>query len=714
MKTIKPATYEKWSKLAQKELRDKALDDLQKNYGGINVRPAYFAKDVPREAASETPGEAPFTRGVRASMYANRPWTIRQYAGFSTARESNEFYKKNLAAGQKGLSVAFDLATHRGYDSDHERVRGDVGKAGVAIDSIEDMKALFAEIDLGKVSVSMTMNGAVIPVMAMFIGAAQEAGIATKDLSGTIQNDILKEFMVRNTYIYPPSQSMEIVGDVMEFTHENMPRFNSISISGYHMHEAGATAVQELAYTLADGVEYVREAMSKGLDIDAFAPRLSFFFGIGMNFFLEIAKLRAARQLWANIMSDLGAKNPRSKMLRTHCQTSGVSLSEQDPYNNIVRTAFEAMAATLGGTQSLHTNSFDEAIALPTDFSARIARNTQLIMQHETAIIDVVDPLAGSYYMENLTAQMVSKAGAMIEKIEGQGGMTKAVATGDPKMQIEAAAAKRQTRIDRGEEVVVGVNRFVLEQEEHLDTRQIDNEKVRKEQIASLKKIRKMRDQAAVEKTLEAITECAKSRQGNLLQLAIVAAKQRASLGEISFAMEKVFGRYQEQTKIISGIYKQAYEGDAQYENLLARIKGFEQKHQRRPSIFIAKMGQDGHDRGAKIIATAFGDMGFVVNFGALFETAEEVASHIKKMQVDAVGISSLAAGHKLLVPELMGLMKKHGQEQIPVVVGGVIPEEDYQFLFDAGVAEIFGPGSNVLEAAFLVLNRIEGRDTNQ
>ncbi len=719
MKTIKPATYEKWAELAQKELRDRPLDDLEKDYGGLKVRAAYFAEDAPDNMDAQSPGVAPFTRGVRASMYANRPWTIRQYAGFSTAQESNAFYRKNLAAGQKGLSVAFDLATHRGYDSDHPRVTGDVGKAGVAIDSIEDMKVLFEGIPLDEMSVSMTMNGAVIPVMAMFIGAAAEQGVSVDQLSGTIQNDVLKEFMVRNTYIYPPAPSMRIVGDIIGFSAANMPKFNSISISGYHMHEAGATAVQELAYTLADGMEYVRAAMGRGLDIDVFAPRLSFFFGIGMNFFLEIAKLRAARQLWAGIMMDLGAKDPRSTMLRTHCQTSGVSLTEQDPHNNIVRTAFEAMAATLGGTQSLHTNSFDEAIALPTDFSARIARNTQLIMQHETGITDVVDPLGGSYYIEALTADLVAKAGEMISAVEDEGGMTKAVEAGTPKMAIEEAAAQRQARVDKGEDVIVGVNRFVLEDEEAITTREIDNNKVRDEQIAQLKKIKQTRDGVRVAQTLSALTECAKSETGNetgnLLEFAIEAAKARATLGEISSAMEEVFGRHAATPKVISGIYNQAYEGDSEYIELQNRIGAFRATHGgRSPSIFIAKMGQDGHDRGAKIIATAFADMGFGVHFGALFETAREVAAHVKQMGVDAVGVSSLAAGHKTLVPELIDLLADQGQVHVPVVVGGVIPETDYEFLLEAGVAEIFGPGTNVLEAAFSVLNRIEGKATNQ
>ncbi|MBU1174832.1 MAG: methylmalonyl-CoA mutase, partial [Alphaproteobacteria bacterium] len=565
MPKIKSATFEAWAALAQKELKDKSISALTRDYGGLAVKPVYFAGDVPEAAAAETPGEAPFTRGVRATMYANRPWTIRQYAGFSTARESNEFYRRNLAAGQKGLSVAFDLATHRGYDSDHPRVVGDVGKAGVAIDSIEDMKVLFDGIPLDQMSVSMTMNGAVLPVMAMYIAAAEEQGVSPDKLSGTIQNDILKEFMVRNTYIYPPEPSMRIVGDIIAFTAEHMPKFNSISISGYHMHEAGATAVQELAYTLADGMEYVRAAMDRGLDIDAFAGRLSFFFGIGMNFFLEIAKLRAARQIWAEVMAEFGAVSPNSLMLRTHCQTSGVSLTEQDPYNNVVRTAFEALASVLGGTQSLHTNSFDEAIALPTDFSARIARNTQLILQHETRVTDVVDPLGGSYYVEALTAQLVAEARALIRDVEDAGGMTRCVQDGTPKLRIEAAAALRQARVDRGEEVIVGVNRFRLDEEQRIETREIDNRKVRDEQIARLDEVRRHRNQARCDAALAALREYAAKNEGNLLAAAVEAARARATLGEISEAMEDVFGRYSAATRLISGVYDKAYEADPEY-----------------------------------------------------------------------------------------------------------------------------------------------------
>ncbi|KKB86746.1 methylmalonyl-CoA mutase [Devosia limi DSM 17137] len=697
-----------WATLAQKELRDTPLSSLDRDYGGIPVRPVYFG-DAP-----EIPGVEPFTRGVRATMYANRPWTIRQYAGFSTARESNAFYRQALEKGQKGLSVAFDLATHRGYDSDHPRVVGDVGKAGVAIDSVEDMKILFDAIPLDQMSVSMTMNGAVIPVLAMFIVAAEEQGVPQAKLDGTIQNDILKEFMVRNTYIYPPEPSMRIVGDIIAHTARHMPKFNSISISGYHMHEAGATAVQELAYTLADGMDYVRAAQAKGLDIDAFAGRLSFFFGIGMNFFLEVSKLRAARQLWSEIMTGLGAKDPRSKMLRTHCQTSGVSLTEQDPHNNIVRTTIEALAATLGGTQSLHTNSFDEAIALPTEFSSRIARNTQLILQHESRITDVVDPLGGSYYVEALTAQLVEGARALIGEAEAQGGMTKAVQAGGPKLAIETAAAQRQARVDRGEDVIVGVNRYRLDSEAGIEVREIDNAKVRDEQIARLNEIRRNRDEARCQSMLAAIREYAAKDEGNLLEAAIEAARARATLGEISAAMEDVFGRHAAVTRVISGVYAGGYAGDPEYAAIAGRIAEFKVARGRSPSIFIAKMGQDGHDRGAKVIASAFADLGFDVHLGSLFETAHEVAAHVDELQVDAVGVSSLAAGHKTLVPELIGALRDRDLGDVIVVVGGVIPEPDYEFLYDKGVAEIFGPGTNVLSAAFSVLSQIEGRLSNR
>lgn len=697
-----------WEKLAQRELRDAPLSSLERDYGGIGVKPVYLGPD------GEIPGVEPFTRGVRATMYANRPWTIRQYAGFSTARESNAFYRQALEKGQKGLSVAFDLATHRGYDSDHPRVVGDVGKAGVAIDSVEDMKVLFDGIPLDQMSVSMTMNGAVIPVLAMFIVAAEEQGVSQDKLDGTIQNDILKEFMVRNTYIYPPEPSMRIVGDIIAHTARHMPKFNSISISGYHMHEAGATAVQELAYTLADGMDYVRAAQAKGLDIDAFAGRLSFFFGIGMNFFLEVAKLRAARQLWSQIMTDLGAKDPRSKMLRTHCQTSGVSLTEQDPHNNIVRTTIEALAATLGGTQSLHTNSFDEAIALPTEFSSRIARNTQLILQHESRITDVVDPLGGSYYVEALTSELVKGAQALIAEAEAEGGMTAFVQSGRPKLAIEEAAARRQARVDRGEDVIVGVNRYRVEAEEKIEVREIDNAKVRAEQVAQLQRIKASRDEDKCQSMLAGLREFAAKDEGNLLEAAIEAARARATLGEISQALEDVFGRHRASTKVISGVYAGGYGDDPQFASVTQRVDAFKESRGRAPSIFIAKMGQDGHDRGAKIIASAFADLGFSVHMGDLFETAPEVAAHADELKVDAVGVSSLAAGHKTLVPELIQALKDREMGDVTVVVGGVIPEPDYEFLYEAGVAAIYGPGTNVLDAAFSVLNEIEGRLSNR
>ena len=708
--TPRPATFADWEKLAARELKDTPVVSLDRDYGGLPVKPAYFADDV---ADPGLPGAEPFTRGVRATMYANRPWTIRQYAGFSTARESNAFYRQNLAAGQKGLSVAFDLATHRGYDSDHPRVKGDVGKAGVAIDSVEDMKLLFDGIPLDKMSVSMTMNGAVIPIMANYIVAAEEQGVRQDQLDGTIQNDILKEFMVRNTYIYPPEPSMRIVGDIIAYTAEHMPKFNSISISGYHMHEAGATAVQELAYTLADGREYVRAAQARGLDIDAFAGRLSFFFGIGMNLFLEIAKLRAARTLWSGIMSDLGARDPRSKILRTHCQTSGVSLTEQDPHNNIVRTTIEALAAALGGTQSLHTNSFDEAIALPTEQSARIARNTQLILQHESRITDVVDPLGGSYYIEALTKELVERASALMAEVEAAGGMTHAVQTGGPKAEIEKAAAQRQARVDRGEDVIVGVNRYRLENEPAVPFREVDNARVREEQIARLVELRRTRDSARVRAALDTLGKAALTG-GNLLAASIEAARTRATLGEISSALEVHFGRHMAVSTLISGVYAQSYEGDPQYAQMQARLAAFRAANGRTPSIFIAKMGQDGHDRGAKVIATAFADLGFTVHIGELFETAPEVAAHVGELRVDSVGVSSLAAGHKTLVPELIAELHDKGLGDVTVIVGGVIPPEDYGFLRDAGVAEIFGPGTNVLEAAAAVLDRIEGRLSNR
>ena len=681
-----------WAALAAKEAKGR---DLTWNTPeGFPIKPLYTAQDA---VDPGIPGFAPFTRGVKATMYAGRPWTIRQYAGFSTAEESNAFYRRNLAAGQKGLSVAFDLATHRGYDSDHPRVVGDVGKAGVAIDTVEDMQILFDQIPLDTMSVSMTMNGAVIPILAFYIVAGEEQGVPTEALSGTIQNDILKEFMVRNTYIYPPAPSMRIVSDIITYTSAHMPQFNSISISGYHMHEAGATAVQELAFTIADGKEYVKSAMGTGLDIDAFAGRLSFFFGIGMNFFMEIAKLRAARTLWYKVMDDLGAKSERSKMLRTHCQTSGVSLQEQDPYNNVIRTTVEAMAATLGGTQSLHTNALDEAIALPTDFSARIARNTQLVLQEETGITNVVDPLGGSYYIEALTAKLVEEAEALMAEVDAAGGMTKAVASGMPKQRIEEAAAAKQTRVDRGEDVIIGVNKYRLHTEDAMDTLDIDNHKVRKGQIARLEKNRANRDETACQAALTALTEGAKGG-GNLLGLAVDAARQRATLGEISTAMEQVFGRYDTVPTPVKGVYKTAYEFDQRWAQVIEGVNAVERRLGRKPRIMVAKMGQDGHDRGANVIASAFTDMGFDVVSGPLFQTPQETVSMALEKDVDAIGASSLAAGHKTLIPELIGLLRDAGRADIKVVAGGVIPPQDYEFLREAGVQGIYGPGSNVVE----------------
>ncbi|MGE3692693.1 MAG: methylmalonyl-CoA mutase [Novosphingobium sp.] len=688
------AKIEDWQAAATKEVKGK---DLTWNTPeGFAIKPLYTAEDA---GDPGLPGFAPFTRGVRASMYAGRPWTIRQYAGFSTAEESNAFYRRNLAAGQKGLSVAFDLATHRGYDSDHPRVLGDVGKAGVAIDSVEDMKILFDGIPLDQMSVSMTMNGAVIPIMAFFIVAGQEQGVATEQLDGTIQNDILKEFMVRNTYIYPPEPSMRIVSDIIAYTSEKMPKFNSISISGYHMHEAGATAVQELAFTIADGKEYVVRAMAAGLDIDAFAGRLSFFFGIGMNFFMEVAKLRAARTLWHRVMDGLGAKSERSKMLRTHCQTSGVSLQEQDPYNNVIRTTVEAMAAVLGGTQSLHTNALDEAIALPTDFSARIARNTQIVLAEESGITKVVDPLGGSYYIEALTEELVEGAWKLIEEVDGLGGMTKAVATGMPKSRIEQAAAAKQARIDKGEDTIVGVNKYRLASEDHLDTLEVDNHAVREAQIARLQTMRSTRDEAACRTALTALTEGAKAG-GNLLELAVEAARHRASLGEISDAMEAAFGRYGTQPVPVTGVYGPAYAADSRYAQVIEGVEAVTRRLGRKPRLLVAKMGQDGHDRGANVIASAFTDMGFDVTSGPLFQTPEEACALALEQGVDAVGASSLAAGHKTLIPELIRHLKEAGRPDIKVVAGGVIPPQDYDFLKNAGVQGIYGPGSNVVECA--------------
>ena len=683
-----------WQAAAAKEVKGK---DLTWNTPeGFAIKPLYTGEDA---IDPGLPGFAPFTRGVRASMYAGRPWTIRQYAGFSTAEESNAFYRRNLAAGQKGLSVAFDLATHRGYDSDHPRVVGDVGKAGVAIDSVEDMKILFDGIPLDQMSVSMTMNGAVIPILAFFIVAGEEQGVPVAALDGTIQNDILKEFMVRNTYIYPPDPSMRIVSDIIAYTSANMPKFNSISISGYHMHEAGATAVQELAFTIADGKEYAVRAIEAGMDIDAFAGRLSFFFGIGMNFFMEVSKLRAARTLWYRVMDELGAKQERSKMLRTHCQTSGVSLQEQDPYNNVIRTTVEAMAAVLGGTQSLHTNALDEAIALPTDFSARIARNTQIVLTEETGITRVVDPLGGSYYVEALTSQLVDEAWALIEEVDGLGGMTKAVATGMPKQRIEQAAAARQARVDKGEDVIVGVNKYRLAEEAHLDTLNIDNHAVRDSQIARLKTMRGSRNEAKCRAALTAITDGAKGN-GNLLALAVEAARARASLGEISDAMEAVFGRYGTQPVPVTGVYGQAYADDGRYTQVIEGVQSVARRLGRSPRLLVAKMGQDGHDRGANVIASAFTDMGFDVTSGPLFQTPEEACALALANDVDAVGASSLAAGHKTLVPELIRQLRDAGRPDIKVVAGGVIPPQDYDFLKASGVQGIYGPGSNVVECA--------------
>ena len=702
-----------WRKQAEKELRGRPLDDLTWNtLEGIPVAPLYTADDVAGlDHMNTMPGIEPFTRGVRATMYTGRPWTIRQYAGFSTAEESNAFYRRALAAGQQGVSVAFDLATHRGYDSDHERVIGDVGKAGVAIDSIEDMKILFDGIPLDKVSVSMTMNGAVIPVLANFIVTGEEQGHDRSVLSGTIQNDILKEFMVRNTYIYPPEPSMRIIADIIEYTSNEMPKFNSISISGYHMQEAGANLVQELAYTLADGKEYVKTAMARGMDIDKFAGRLSFFFAIGMNFFLEAAKLRAARLLWHRIMDDLGAKDPRSKMLRTHCQTSGVSLQEQDPYNNVIRTAYEAMSAVLGGTQSLHTNALDEAIALPTDFSARIARNTQLILQEETGVTNVVDPLAGSYYVEKLTADLADAAWKLIEEVDEMGGMTKAVASGMPKLRIEETAARRQADIDRGDQVIVGVNKYRLEKEDEIDILDVDNVAVREAQIARLENIRRTRDQAKCEAALAELSRRA-TEGGNLLEAAVEAARARASVGEISMAMENVFGRHRAEVKTLAGVYGAAYEGDEDFAAIQKSVESFAEEEGRRPRMLVVKMGQDGHDRGAKVIATAFADIGFDVDVGPLFQTPDEAAQDAIDNDVHVIGISSQAAGHKTLAPRLIEVLKERDAGDILVICGGVIPQQDYDFLKSAGVKAIFGPGTNIPNAAQEILDLIrEARD---
>ena len=697
-----------WAKLAEKELRGRPLSDLTWNtLEGIDVQPLYTAEDiVGLDHLDGIPGQAPFTRGVKATMYAGRPWTIRQYAGFSTAEESNAFYRRGLAAGQQGVSVAFDLATHRGYDSDHPRVEGDVGKAGVAIDSVEDMKILFDGIPLDKVSVSMTMNGAVIPVLASFIVAGEEQGHDRAVLSGTIQNDILKEFMVRNTYVYPPEPSMRIIADIIEYTSSDMPKFNSISISGYHMQEAGANLVQELAYTLADGKEYVKTAMARGMDVDTFAGRLSFFFAIGTNFFMEAAKLRAARLLWHRIMTELGAKNDRSKMLRTHCQTSGVSLAEQDPYNNVIRTAYEAMSAVLGGTQSLHTNALDEAIALPKDFSARIARNTQLILQEETGVTNVVDPLAGSYYVEKLTADLADEAWKLISEVDELGGMTKAVASGMPKLRIEETAAMRQANIDRGKQVIVGVNKYRLEQEDKIDILSIDNNAVRQAQVTRLASIRHHRDPGACEAALVEVERRAREG-GNLLGAAVEAARARASVGEISTAMENVFGRHRAEVKTLAGVYGAAYEGDEEFAMIQKSVEAFAEEEGRRPRMLVVKMGQDGHDRGAKVIATAFADIGFDVDVGPLFQTPEEAAQDAVDNDVHVIGISSQAAGHKTLAPKLIEALKAKDAGDILVICGGVIPQQDYAFLKDAGVKAIFGPGTNIPDAAQDILTLI-------
>ena len=705
----KKINLENWKKNALKELKQNNFDgNVIETPDGISIKPLYTSSDIENINHLNTlPGEEPFLRGPKATMYTGRPWTIRQYAGFSTASESNEFYKKNLASGQKGLSVAFDLATHRGYDSDHERVHGDVGKAGVAIDSVEDMKILFDGIPLDKMSVSMTMNGAVLPVLAGYIVAAEEQGVSVEKLSGTIQNDILKEFMVRNTYIYPPEPSMRIVSDIIDFTSKKMPKFNSISISGYHMQEAGASLVQELAFTIADGIEYIRAANRRGLLVDDFAPRLSFFFAIGMDFFMEAAKLRAARYLWSEWTKKLfNCKDIKSQMLRTHCQTSGASLQEQDPYNNIIRTTIEALAATLGGTQSLHTNSFDEAIGLPTDFSAKIARNTQLILQYETGITNTVDPLAGSYFVENMTKEIIDKANDLIEKIEAMGGMTVAVIKGFPKSEIEKSATKRQAKIDSGEQVIVGVNKFKSDHQDTIEILDIDNNAVRDEQINKLKIIKGIRNSEVVEIALENLKQAAKNNSGNLLELSIIAMRERATVGELSYALEEVYGRYGVKQEIVQNIYKETYskkEDFIKVEDALSKFRGIAGVN---PKIFMAKIGQDGHDRGAKVVASAFIDFGFDVEIGTLFQTPSEAVDMAIKYGVHIIGVSSLAAGHKTLIPELINELKKRGAEDILVVCGGVIPAQDYDFLYDVGVAAIFGPGTSIPDAASSTIDK--------
>ncbi len=705
-------TLEDWHARADGELKTRSPEDLVwQTPEGIEVKALYTSDDLEGiEGVNTLPGFAPFLRGPRATMYPGRPWTIRQYAGFSTAEDSNRFFRHNLAAGQKGLSVAFDLATHRGFDSDHPRVIGDVGKAGVAIDSVEDMKILFDGIPLDEMSVSMTMNGAVLPVLAGYIVAAEEQGVTQDKLSGTIQNDILKEFMVRNTYIYPPNPSMRIVADIIEHTSHHMPRFNSISISGYHIQEAGATVVQELAFTLADGVEYVRAALAKGLDVDAFAPRLSFFFNIGMNFFMEIAKLRAARLLWAELMAPFEPKDERSSKLRTHCQTSGASLAATDPYNNVIRTTIEALAAVLGGTQSLHTNAFDEALALPTPFSARIARNTQLVIAEETGITNVIDPLGGSYYLESLTNSVANEARKLISEVEDLGGMTKAVIAGMPKQRIEESAARKQARIDRGEEVIVGVNKHQPDKDTPVDLLEIDNDAVRENQINRLKAIRETRDEAACQAALEALVRAAESEDGNLLALSIIATRARATVGEISDALEKVFTRHQAQVRSVTGVYGAAFEGDEGFQKIRAEVEAFGETEGRRPRMLVVKMGQDGHDRGARVIATAFADLGFEVDLGPMFQTPKEAAREAVENDVHIIGVSSQAAGHKTLVPQLIEALNKAGAGDILVVCGGVIPPQDHDFLFGHGVVAVYGPGTNIPAAAAKILDIIRKR----
>ena len=707
--TVPEANLEAWKKSAQKSAPNGDINGLGWDTpDGIQLKALYTSADLEGLKYADTlPGFEPFVRGPQATMYSVRPWTIRQYAGFSTAQESNAFYRKALAAGGQGVSVAFDLATHRGYDSDHPRVTGDVGKAGVAIDSVEDMKILFDGIPLDKVSVSMTMNGAVLPVLAGYIVAGEEQGVKQEQLSGTIQNDILKEFMVRNTYIYPPEPSMRIIGDIIEYTAQHMPKFNSISISGYHMQEAGANQVLELAFTLADGKEYVKTALAKGLDVDGFAGRLSFFFAIGMNFYLEVAKLRAARLLWWRIMKSFEPKNPKSLMLRTHCQTSGWSLTEQDPYNNVVRTTVEAMAAVFGGTQSLHTNSFDEAIALPSEFSSRIARNTQLILQEETHITSVIDPWAGSYMMENLTQEMADKAWEIIQEVDAMGGMTKAVESGWAKLKIEAAAAEKQAKIDSGSDVIVGVNKYKLDKEDLVDVLMIDNDRVRDGQVALLQTIRAKRDSKKVEAALDALTQAAEGNTGNLLELAVNAMRLRATVGEVSDALEKVYGRHRADTQKVTGVYAAAYDSAEGWEKLKEEITDFAKDFGRRPRVMIAKLGQDGHDRGAKVVATAFADLGFDVDIGPLFQTPEECARQAIENDVHALGVSTLAAGHKTLVPAIIAELKKQGSDDIIVFVGGVIPRQDYEFLYEAGVKGIYGPGTPIPASAKDVLEQI-------